>query len=68
MKIAKELLIIAILIISPPTHSEQGDVCFYELEDFRGASFCSKESEKKSTEHDDFNNKIESISVPPGMI
>ncbi|HDL6961872.1 TPA: GNAT family N-acetyltransferase [Yersinia enterocolitica] len=68
MKIAKELLIIAILIISPPTYSEQGEVCFYELEDFRGESFCTKEGETKSTHHDNFDNKIESISVPPGMI
>lgn len=68
MKIAKELLIIAILIISPPTYSEQGEVCFYELEDFRGESFCTKEGETKSTYHDDFDNNIESISVSPGMV
>lgn len=68
MKIARELLIIATLIISPPTYSEKGEVCFYELDDFRGESFCSNEGEIKSTYHDGFNNKIESISVPPGMI
>ncbi|CFQ68405.1 peptidase inhibitor family I36 protein [Yersinia enterocolitica] len=68
MKIARELLIIATLIISPPTYSEKGEVCFYELDDFRGESFCSNEGEIKSTYHDGFNNKIESISVPPGMV
>lgn len=68
MKIARELLIIAILIISHPTHSEQGEVCFYKLEDFRGESFCSAEGETKSTYHDDLDNKIESISVPLGMV
>ncbi|EPR1974693.1 peptidase inhibitor family I36 protein, partial [Yersinia enterocolitica] len=68
MKIARELLIIATLIISHPTYSEQGEVCFYESDDFRGELFCSKEGEIKSTYHDDFNKKIESISVPPGMI
>ncbi|EPM4159586.1 peptidase inhibitor family I36 protein [Yersinia enterocolitica] len=68
MKIARELLIIATLIISHPTYSEQGEVCFYELDDFRGELFCSKEGEIKPTYHDDFNKKIESISVPPGMI
>lgn len=46
MKIARELLIIATLIISPPTYSEKGEVCFYELDDFRGESFCSNEGEK----------------------
>ncbi|ENO8654440.1 GNAT family N-acetyltransferase [Yersinia enterocolitica] len=68
MKITRKLLIIATLIISHPTYSEQGEVCFYELDDFRGESFCSNEGEIKSTYHDGFNNKIESISVPPGMV
>ncbi|MFM1347696.1 peptidase inhibitor family I36 protein [Yersinia proxima] len=68
MKIAKELLISAILIISPPIYSEQGKVCFYELMDFSGESFCSVEGESRSAYHDGFDNKIESISVPPGMM
>lgn len=68
MKIVTKLLISAILIISHPTYSEQGKVCFYELEDFRGESFCSEEDELISVYHDGLENKIESISVPPGMI
>lgn len=65
MKIAKKLLIIAMLIISHSTHSGQGEVCFYELEDFRGESFCSAEGETKSAYHEGFDNKINSYKIAP---
>ena len=67
MKIVTKLLISAILMISEPAYSDEGIVCFYELADFSGESFCSVESESMSAYNDEFNNKIESISVPPGM-
>lgn len=68
MKIARELLISAIIMISHPTYSDEGEVCFYELADFNGESFCSKEDESRSVYDEGFDNRIESISVPPGMI
>ncbi|MFA3759585.1 peptidase inhibitor family I36 protein [Yersinia sp. 2466 StPb PI] len=68
MRIVTKLLINAILIISESVYSSEGKVCFYELADFSGESFCSAENESMSAYNDAFNNKIESISVPLGMI
>ncbi|MDR5016830.1 peptidase inhibitor family I36 protein [Yersinia rochesterensis] len=68
MRIVIKLLIMIVSIISQPAYSYKAKVCFYELADFGGESFCSAESESNSVFNDGFNNKIESISVPPGMI
>lgn len=68
MRIVTKLLINTILIISESVYSSEGSVCFYELADFSGESFCSVESESMSAYNHKFNSKIESISVPPGMI
>lgn len=68
MKIIIKLLISAMLIISNPIYSDEGNICFYEFDNFGGESFCSVEGEKKSAYNGGFDNKIESISVPSGMI
>ncbi|HEI6851468.1 TPA: peptidase inhibitor family I36 protein [Yersinia enterocolitica] len=68
MKIVTKALIITILIISNSAYSDEGKVCFYELADFNGESFCSAENESLSIYDNEFNSKIESISVPPGMV
>lgn len=68
MRIAIKLLIIIILIISKSAYPYKSEVCFYELADFNGEYFCSEESESKSIYNNNFHNRIESISVPPGMI
>ncbi|WP_174634529.1 peptidase inhibitor family I36 protein, partial [Yersinia thracica] len=68
MKIVTKLLTMIVLIMSTSTYSQKAKVCFYELEDFAGESFCSAESESKTTYNNHFYNKIESISVPPGML
>ncbi|OVZ75671.1 peptidase inhibitor family I36 protein [Yersinia intermedia] len=68
MKIVTKLLISAILMISESVYSSEAKVCFYELADFSGESFCAAENESMSAYNDEFNNKIESISVPLGMI
>ncbi|CRY01512.1 peptidase inhibitor family I36 protein [Yersinia enterocolitica] len=68
MKLIIKLLIIITLATSQLAYSDEAKVCFYELADFRGESFCSTESESKSIHNDGFDNKIESISVPPGMV
>ncbi|HGK6776512.1 TPA: peptidase inhibitor family I36 protein [Yersinia enterocolitica] len=68
MKIVTKTLIITILIISNPAYSDEGKVCFYELADFNGKSFCSAENESISAYNYGFDNEIESISVPPGMV
>lgn len=70
MKIVTKLLASVILIISQSVWSDEAKVCFYELADFKGESFCAAESEEKSTYiyDENFDNGIASISVPPGMI
>ncbi|HDL7747992.1 TPA: peptidase inhibitor family I36 protein [Yersinia enterocolitica] len=68
MKIVTKVLIITILIISNSAYSDEGKVCFYELADFNGKSFCSAENESISAYNYGFDNEIESISVPPGMV
>ncbi|MDR4896054.1 hypothetical protein RF656_04735, partial [Yersinia kristensenii] len=66
MIIVMKLLTVIVLIISQSAYSHNAKVCFYELADFGGESFCSAENESDSVYNDDFNNEIESISVPPG--
>lgn len=70
MKIVTKLLASVILIMSQSAWSDQAKICFYELADFKGESFCAAESEERATyiydEH--FDHGIASISVPPGMI
>ncbi|MBX9475709.1 peptidase inhibitor family I36 protein [Yersinia enterocolitica] len=68
MRIVIKLLIIITLTISESVYSYEYKVCFYELADFTGESFCSEQGESKSIYNDDYDNKIESISVPPGMV
>lgn len=68
MIIVMKLLTVIVLIISQSAYSHNAKVCFYELADFGGESFCSAENESDSVYNDDFNNEIESISVPPGMV
>lgn len=70
MKIVIKLLTSVILMMSQPAYSDKAKVCFYELADFGGESFCAEESESKPIYHynDHFNDGIASISVPPGMI
>ncbi|MGT3164515.1 peptidase inhibitor family I36 protein [Yersinia enterocolitica] len=68
MTIVTRLLTMIVLIISQPAYSQKAKVCFYEFKDFVGESFCSAESESDSIYNDHFDNKIESISVPPGMV
>lgn len=59
MKIVTKLLISAILMISESVYSSEAKVCFYELADFSGESFCAAENESMSAYNDEFNNKIE---------
>ncbi|MDW9425122.1 GNAT family N-acetyltransferase, partial [Yersinia enterocolitica] len=68
MKLIIKLLIIITLTTSQLAYSDEAKVCFYELADFGGESFCSTESESQSIYNGGFDNKIESISVPPGMV
>ncbi|MGE4800887.1 peptidase inhibitor family I36 protein [Yersinia hibernica] len=68
MKIVIKLLISIILIMSQAAYSNKAKVCFYELPNFGGNSFCSTEGEVGSNYNDGFDNEIESISVPPGMV
>ncbi|OVZ76854.1 hypothetical protein CBW54_21735 [Yersinia kristensenii] len=68
MNIVMKLLISIALLMSQAAYSNKAQVCFHELIDFGGESFCSAESESDSNYNNGFNNKIESISVPPGMV
>ncbi|EOF8261025.1 TPA: GNAT family N-acetyltransferase [Yersinia enterocolitica] len=68
MKLIIKLLIIITLTTSQLAYSDEAKVCFYELADFGRESFCSTESESQSIYNGGFDNKIESISVPPGMV
>lgn len=68
MKIVMKILISIILIMPKIAYSDKAKVCFYELADFGGDSFCATESESRSNYNGGFDNVIESISVPPGMI
>lgn len=45
MKLIIKLLIIITLTTSQLAYSDEAKVCFYELADFGGESFCSTESE-----------------------
>ncbi|MDN0121576.1 GNAT family N-acetyltransferase [Yersinia frederiksenii] len=70
MKIVTKLFASTILIISQSAWSVEAKICFYELADYQGESFCAEESEANSTYNydDNFDHGIASISVPPGMI
>lgn len=67
MHIVAKILSSIILIISQSAYSDEAKVCFYELDNFEGESFCSAEREAGSIYNDEFDNEIASISVPPGM-
>lgn len=45
MKIMMKILISIILIMPKIAYSDKAKVCFYELADFGGDSFCATESE-----------------------
>nr|WP_071990289.1 hypothetical protein [Yersinia pseudotuberculosis] len=71
MKITNKLLISIVSAISFSAYSNDindAKVCFYELENFSGESFCAYEGESQSPINSDFDNEIKSISIPPGMV
>ncbi|CND53325.1 N-acetyltransferase GCN5 [Yersinia pseudotuberculosis] len=71
MKKTNKLLISIVSAISFSAYSNDindAKVCFYELENFSGESFCADEGESQSTINNDFDKKIKSISIPPGMV
>ncbi len=71
MKKTNKLLISIVSAISFSAYSNDindAKVCFYELENFSGESFCAYEGESQSTINNDFDKKIKSISIPPGMV
>ncbi|WP_026018099.1 peptidase inhibitor family I36 protein [Yersinia enterocolitica] len=67
--IYKFLFIVLFLIISTiDVFAEQPKVCFFADEGYQGKSFCASQGQAVSDLRSEWNDRISSIYIPPGMI
>lgn len=67
--IYKISFIVLILIISTiDVFAEQPKVCFFADEGYQGQSFCASQGQAGSDLRTEWNDRVSSIYIPPGMI
>ncbi|HDL6961034.1 TPA: exotoxin [Yersinia enterocolitica] len=61
-------VVLFLIILTTNVYADNNKICFYADEDYQGASICATQGQAVSDLKTEWNDKISSITIPPGMV
>lgn len=60
--------VLFVMILTTNVYADNNQICFYADEGYQGASICVTQGQAVSVLKAEWNDKISSITIPPGMV